>query len=191
MKLNNRRFFKRQEFEILRTSLKVDRKTALDAIEYEVPFEHIHNRRVIQTVTNNNLLVPAFFFLVGGLLFQMGPNFELSLLLLVLATIFLALALLTRQKTITIPTYSGDKIELFYNSRTKREVLDFSSKIIAAANLFLLNKYGKIDKALPIEGQLSSLNFLRDRDIITEEEYESLKNQLLGRENKGTLGFGK
>ncbi|RDJ93906.1 SHOCT domain-containing protein, partial [Lacticaseibacillus rhamnosus] len=66
-----------------------------------------------------------------------------------------------------------------------------SNKIIDASNQFLLTKYGKIDKALPMEGQLNKLEFLRDRDILTDEEFENLKNQLLGRENKGSIGFSR
>jgi hypothetical protein len=171
--------------------VKIEKRSLLDSIEYEVPFEHIHNKRKIQTNTNDNLLVISFFLLFIGLLFQFGPNTELSVTLLIAAAFFLALALITKKKTVTIPTYDGDKIELFFNKKNKHEVLEFSSRIIEASNSFLLNKYGKIDKALPLEGQLSNLNFLRDRDIITDEEFENLKNQLLGRENKGSLGFSR
>lgn len=187
----NKRFFKKQTFEILRTGLRIERRTSLDSIEYEVSFEHIHNKKKIQTVTNDNLLVISFCLLVIGLLFQLGSNKEFSILLLIGAAFFLSLALFTRQKTITIPTYNGEKIELFFNNQNKQEVLDFSNQIIKASNSFLLNKYGKIDKTLPLEGQLVHLDFLRDRDVITDEEYENLKNQLLGRENKGAMGFGR
>ncbi len=186
----NRRFLKNQEFNILHSSLKVEKRTPLDSIEYEIPFEHIHNKKKIQTITNNSLLVISFTLLVIGLLFQLGSNTEVSIILLIIAAFFLTLALITRQKVITIPTYDGDKIELFFNKRNKQELLNFSNKIIEASNSFLLNKYGKIDKVLPLEAQLNNLNFLRDRDIITDKEYENLKNQLLGRENKGSLGFG-
>jgi len=126
-----------------------------------------------------------------GLLFQFGSNTGLSITLLTAAAFILALALITKKKTVTIPTYDGDKIEIFFDKRNKHEVMEFSTRIIEASNSFLLNKYGKIDKALPLEGQLSNLNFLRDRDIITDEEFENLKNQLLGRENKGSLGFSR
>ena len=191
MTLHNRRLLKRQEFDILRNSLKIKKRSPLESIEYEVPFEHIHNKKKIQTITNNNSLVISFFLLVIGLLFLLGPNIEVATTLLSAAAFFLVVAILTRQKIVTIPTYDGDKIELFFNNRNKQEVLDFANKIIEASNSFLLNKYGKIDKALPLEGQLNNLNFLRDRDIIADEEYESLKNHLLGRENKGSLGFGR
>jgi len=175
----------------LRNSLKVETSSLLDSSEYEIPFEHIHNKKRIQTTTNDNLLVISFFLLVIGLLFQLGPNIEVSITALIAAAVFLAWALITRQKTFTIPTYDGNKIELFFNNNNKQKILDFSNKIIEASNSFLLNKYGKIDKALPFDGQLNNLNFLRDRDIITDAEYDNLKNQLLGRENKGSLGFNR
>jgi hypothetical protein len=191
MKLSTRRFLKKHEFDILRNSLKIETKSLLDSVEYEIPFEHIHNKKKIQTTTNDNLLVISFSLLVIGLLFQLGSNTQVSITLLIGAAIFLAWALITRQKTITIPTYDGNKIELFFNNRNKNKVLEFSNKIIEASNSFLRNKYGKIDKALPLEGQLNNIIFLRDRDIITEEEYDKLKNQLLGRDNKGSLGFSR
>jgi hypothetical protein len=192
MKLQTRRFFKRQEIEILRTSLKIERKSLLDYVEYEIPFENIHNKKRVQTKTNDNLLVISFALLVIGLLFFIfGSETALSTFLFICGTFFLALAFISRKKTITIPTYDGNSIEIPFNNRNKPDVLEFSNKIIEASNGFLLNKYCKIDKALPLEGQLSKMEFLRDREILTDEEYDTLKNQLLGRENKGYLGFSR
>ena len=56
---------------------------------------------------------------------------------------------------------------------------------------YLLKKYSKVDRALPIEPQLENIQYLLNRDIITEEKFESLKNQLLGTENKKSIGFGQ
>ncbi len=191
MRLHTRRFFKIQEVDILRASLKIEKRSLLDSIEYEIPFENIHNKKKIQTNTNDNLLVISFSLLVIGVLFLFGSTTEISTFALISGTFFLALALITRKKTVTILTYDGSNIELPFNRKNKPEVLEFSNKIIEASNLFLLNKYGKIDRALPLEGQLEKLEFLRDRDILTDGEYENLKNQLLGRENKGSLGFSR
>lgn len=191
MKLQTKRFLTRQEYDILRTSLKIEKRSLLDSSEYEIPFEHIHNKKKIQTNTNDNFLVISFSLLVIGLLFLLGSNTEISGIALIGGTLFLALALITRKKTVTTSTYDGERIELFFNRGNKQQVLDYSNKIIEASNLFLLNKYGKIDRALPVEGQLNSLNFLRDRDIISDDEFETLKNQLLGRENKGSLEFNR
>ena len=191
MKLYTRRFLKKQQVDILRTSLKIEKKSLLDSMEYEIPFENIHNKKMTQTTTNDNLLVIAFSLLVIGLLFLFGSNTKISVISLTGGTCFLALALITRKKTVTILTYDGTNIELPFNNKTKPDVLEFSDKIIEASNHFLLNKYGKTDKALPLEAQISKLEFLRDRDILTDEEYDNLKNQLLGRENKSSIGFSR
>jgi len=192
MKLQTRRFFKRQEIEILRTSLKIERKSLLDSVEYELPFENIHNKKKVQTKTNDNLVVISFALLVIGLLFFIfSSEAALSTFLFICGTFFLALAFISRKKTITIPTYDGNHIEIPFNNRNKPELIEFSNKIIEASNGFLLNKYSKIDKALPLEGQLSKIEYLRDREILTDEEYDNLKNQLLGRDNKGHLGFSR
>ena len=43
---------------------------------------------------------------------------------------------------------------------------------------------------LPIDNQLQNLIFLRDRDLLSEEKFEHLKNQLPGRDNKSNIGYG-
>ena len=67
--------------------------------------------------------------------------------------------------------------------------MTYSNEIINASNNFLLKKYSKIDRSLPIEPQLHNLQFLLNREIFSDEVFESLKNQLLGTENKTSIGF--
>jgi hypothetical protein len=192
MKLQTRRFFKKQEIEILRTSLKIEKKSLLDYEEFEIPFENIHNKKKVQSKTNDNLVVISFALLVIALLFFVfSSETDLSTFLFICGTFFLVIAFISRKKTITIPAYDGNMIEIPFNNRNRPDALEFGNKIIEASNTFLLNKYCKIDKALPLEGQISKLEFLRDREILTDEEYDNLKNQLLGRENRGHLGFSR
>jgi hypothetical protein len=190
--LQTSRFFKKQEIEILRTSLKIERKSLLDYEEFEIPFENIHNKKKVQSKTNDNLVVISFALLIFALLFFVfSSETDLSTFLFICGISFLSIAFISRKKTITIPTYDGNKIEIPFTNKNKPNVLEFANKIIEASNSFLLNKYCKIDKALPLEGQISKLEFLRDREILTDEEYDNLKNQLLGRENRGHLGFSR
>jgi len=64
MKLQTRRFFKRQEIEILRTSLRIEKKSLLDYEEFEISFENIHNKKKVQSKTNDNLVVISFTLFV-------------------------------------------------------------------------------------------------------------------------------
>lgn len=186
----NRRYFTKQVFEIQKSCLKVDVKNIFDAIEYEISYEQINNKKKIQTIVNHGLLITGFFFFVFGLLFQIGPNDELTAIAFFIAFIFAVFAFLSRKKVVTIDAYDGNKIELFFNNGNKQEVVEFANQIIEASNNYLLNKYAKIDPALPIDPQLNNIQFLRNKEIITEEDYETLKNQLLGRQNKSSIGFG-
>ena len=65
----------------------------------------------------------------------------------------------------------------------------FADNIISFTNTFLLNKFSKIDKDLPIANQLENLDFLRNKELLSETEFEQLKDQLLGRDNKKSIGF--
>ena len=75
--MTNKRYFTTQTFELLADGLKISRRGILDSSEYEISFEHIHNKKRVQTETNNNLLFLGFFCLVLGFLFSLGSNMRL------------------------------------------------------------------------------------------------------------------
>jgi hypothetical protein len=186
----NRRYLTRQQFEIKRSSLKIARKNIFDAIEYEIPFDHLNNKIKTQTIINNNLLATGFFFIVLGLLFQLGSNDVLTIIFVSFGILFLILPFINRKKVITITSLDGNNIELYFNKSNKVRVTEYANEIIEAANNYLLKKYSKIDRSLPIEPQIENIQFLLNREIISDESFETLKNQLLGTENKKSIGFG-
>lgn len=189
MVFKNQYIFNRQAIEILASGLKICKKTFFDSTEYEISFEKLDNKIRIQTAVRNGLVIIAFFFTVMGLLFLTGTDSNLTEAFFILAVAFFSISFLTKKKTITIASYDGDDIILYFTKNNKENVIDFANLIIKSGNTYLLNKYGKIDKALPIENQLANLEFLRNKEIITEDHFENLKNQLLGRENKNSIGF--
>jgi hypothetical protein len=191
MSFYNRRYLTRQIFIISDSSLKVHKKGLLDEIEYDIPFDSIHHRKTIQTEINNNMLATGFFFVTFSFLFLLGTAQQLTIIFLFLGVILAVSAFINRKKTVTIPTYEGKSIILFFNSKNKQDVVDFSQRIIDASNSYLLKKYSRIDRDLPIEPQIEHLRFLLDRQIIDESHFESLKNQLFKRDGKSSIGFGQ
>ena len=187
----NRRFLTRQNFEIQKSSLKIERKNMFEAIEYEIAFDHLQSKLKIQTIFNNNLIIVGAFFLVFSILFLFGINEELSVFFIFIAIFFIGLPFINRKKVISIASMDGNHIELYFTNRNKQSVHDYATEIIKSANIYLLKKYSKIDRSLPIEPQIENIQYLLNREIITEENFESLKNQLLGTENKSSIGFGQ
>lgn len=189
MTFTNKRYLTSQTFEIKNSTLSIERKSLFESLQHQISFEQIDSKRRIQTITNVNLIFVGLFFFLFGLLFQTGPNDELTFIFIGISLVFFLCAVIGRKKVITIITFGGESIELYFTDGNKNEVNEFAIEIITAANAFLLSKYSKVDKDLAIEPQLDQIQFLRNREIITEQQYGTLKNQLLGRENKSSIGF--
>jgi hypothetical protein len=189
MEFSNNRYFTKQIFNLSMTQLKIHRKTIFNSIEYELSLEHVSNKKVIETKFNDGIFITGLFFFLIGLLFQLGPNDQLTITFITIGAIFSSAAFIGRKKVITIPSADGLNITLFFINSNKEEVLKLADTIINASNEFLLNKYAKIDKALPIAPQIEGIQFLRNREILSEEQFELLKNQLLGRDYEPKIGF--
>jgi ribosomal protein L10 len=190
MTLYNRRYFTRQTIEIKKAALAINRKTLFDEAEYETSFEHLDNKKKVQVLVNNDLVVTGIIFLLISVFLWAGSVVGYAVIFTFTSIIMLTASFVNRKKIITIANYAGEPIVLFFTSENKTEVLEFVDEIFKAADSFLLNKFGKIDKDLPIEPQLDSLLFLKNRDILSEEQFQTLKNQLLGKEIKTQIGFG-
>ncbi len=182
-----KRFFNKQSIELLDSGLKVKKKTLFEFHEFEIPFENLENKKSVSTNVNHGLLVIALFFFIVGLLYLSGGHWGIFTLLLLIAISIIIIAFMTKRRIIKISGYQIN-LELFFSKSNETEVRNFADEIIKTSNKYLLNKFGKVDKDLPIENQLSNIEFLRNREIIDEERFQELKNQLIGKENK-KVGF--
>jgi hypothetical protein len=107
----------------------------------------------------------------------------------VVAVAFAFFAYLGKKDQILIPTLNNGLIEIFNERPTKDATDKFISTLNEKINSYLIKKYASIDKDLPIEPQLSQLMWLREREILKEEEFENLKLQLLGKKESSPIGF--
>ena len=174
-----------------KSSLKIKRKNLFDAVEYEIPFDAIYNKIKVQTIINNNLIVTGIFFLFIGFLFLFGSAQEFLVIFMTVGSFLIVLAFVERKNVITIYSHDENGVELYFTQKNKQDVIDYSNEIINASNNFLFKKYSRVDRSLPIEPQIENLQFLLNRDIISDKNFETLKNQLLGTENKSSIGFSQ
>src|SRR5437773_1122864 len=101
MIFNNRRFFKRQTIQILKSGLKINKKTILDSTEYEISFERMDNKLKIRTSVNNGFLIIAFFLIATGFIVLSSGNQTVAAIIFIFALACVFTALLTILKTVT------------------------------------------------------------------------------------------
>jgi hypothetical protein len=189
MKYRNKRRFSTLEIEFLANGIKLTKKSVFEFLEYEVPFEQISNNKKVQSTISDGMLISAIILTIFGLLILFLSGSEGALLLIGIGIFLGTLTFLRRIRVITVHTFTGDDIMLYFNRANKDAVSDLADKIIAESISFLLRKYSRIDRALAIDPQIENLQFLRNRGILNEDEYEALKDQLLGRKGSTSIGY--
>lgn len=188
-KIETRRFIKRSAVELLNSKIVVNTSTPFESNQFEVSYEHIEDKKLISTKVNFGLLILTLFLSVTGILYLFGNSSYISLYFFIFAFVILLVAFLTKLKVISIKTYDGNVIDLYFTNHNKIKILEFAEQIIQSSNNYLLQKYSKIDKDLPIDEQIRNLSFLRNKELISEDKFEELKKQLLGKDNKYSIGY--
>ncbi|NJO25492.1 MAG: hypothetical protein HC867_06610 [Bacteroidia bacterium] len=131
----------------------------------------------------------AFTFSIFGLI-SGYKSFELGGLLFtgIISVILTSISLFEFTEKIFIPTENSGSIEIISNKQDSLTTQDFIDELKNIQKKYLLKKYASVDKALPAEQQIHYLNWLRDNNHLTIEEYESKMNELL-KKNNGSMGF--
>ena len=196
--LHQRKLFTSKDFTIKQSGLHVRSKTISTLFEVEIPFEEINLKKVIIRKKSEIflLVLSAFFaiiFIVNLIMKVFGDpevNWQTILILFIITSLCGIITLFVRVHSYYIPTTNNGLLEIYFGKPTLADTNKFLDDLKQSINLFLKNKYGKIDKNLPIDTQLSNLMWLRDRDILTEEEFENLRFKLTGRETmNNTIGY--
>ena len=188
-KIETRRFLKRSAVELLNSKIVVNTSTPFESNQFEVSYEQIEDKKSVSTKVNFGLLILTLFLSVTGILYLFGNSSYISLYFFIFAFVILLVAFLTKLKVISIKTYDGNVIDLYFTNHNKIKILEFAEQIIQSSNNYLLQKYSKIDKDLPIDEQIRNLSFLRNKELISEDKFEELKKQLLGKDNKYSIGY--
>lgn len=177
---------KRKEFELINnTALRIREKESGELKEWTVNLESIGYNLIYQESTRKRLYIMASF-LAAFLVFItislfLSDDFMGNLPVVIGAYVIFGLAiggsLFSPLKKEIHLVGGAVNLTFFKNSPSPEEVNTFISEIIRLSKQQLLNKYAKIDAELPEETMFTQLNWLKNRDILTEKEYEELKNE--------------
>lgn len=196
MKLSQRKLFLSREYTLEKGFLRIRSKDLTSSTELCVPYEEIDISKIIkQKKTDNIMLIITMIFGVFFLINIFNPNnyngdglLEIAIFLF-MATVVCGLITYVKSKNVTlIPTLNNGYLEFLKNKPSNEQFEDFILELSNKVIVFLKSKYTAIDLEMPLEPQLINLAWLKDREIITVEEFESLKTKLTGKRGD-SIGF--
>lgn len=177
---------KRKEFEILNnTTLRIREKQSGELKEWTINLENIGYNLIYQSATRKRLyimasILGAFLLFITIALF-LSDDFMGNLPVVIgsylIFGLVIALSLFSPLKKEIHLVGGGVNLTFFQDSPSQEEVNTFINEMIRLSKQILLNKYAKIDPELPEETMFTQLNWLKNRDLITEEEYRELKSE--------------
>jgi hypothetical protein len=165
-----------------------------------ISYEEIDTSKIIkQKQTDNILLIITIIF--GGffLINLFNPDnykgegwFGVALFLFMVSLISGLLTYIKSKNLVLIPTLNNGHLEVLTAKPNQEQFDEFMTELSDRITSFLRTKYGTIDLDMPTEPQLMNLSWLKDRDIITIDEFEKLKSDLI-HNGKGNnpVGFTK
>ena len=176
---------KRKEFEIINdSSLRIREKESGEMKEWTVSLESLGYNLVYKSATRKRLYIMASF-LAAFLVFItvalfMSDDFMGNLPVVIVSYLIfgmiIGLCFFAPLKK-EIHLMGGVALTFFQDSPSREEVNKFIQEIIRLSKKNLLYKYGRIDTDLPEETMMTQLNWLKNRDLLTEEEYQELKSE--------------
>ncbi len=177
---------KRKEFELINnTDLRIKEKQSGELKEWTVKLDMIGHNLVYQEATRKRFYIMSSS-LVAFLIFitialYMSDDFTGNLpvvigVYIIIASIIL-LSLLSPLKNEIHLVGGSVNLTFFKENPSPEAVKTFINEIIRLSKQQLLNKYAKIDPELPEETVFTQLNWLKNRDLLTEDEYQELKNE--------------
>jgi hypothetical protein len=193
---NYRSLFRSLEVKILPTGVEVIKRSFFNYDEFQIDFDQFTTKKTIRREVNHGILfLVATFSLVTFFNFINGignptKSFGSAIIFLIITLFFSMISYLSRKQVVSLLTfYNQQTLELPYSKKNEQEVREFADGIIEKTKEFLISKYANVDKDLPRESQLENLISLKDRSIITEREFERLKNMLLDKDPEKKIGF--
>lgn len=190
MAFTNNKFPIKQQFTLKDSGVLVNRSGLLDSIEYEIPFENIGTSKVVEVAASNSAFISSFFCFSFSIVMIIFDNAGAFLVFGSISLITLLFGVLTRVRKITIPAYGNESLTLYFKKNNKEQVIEFADELIQTVKNYLRKKYSGFDRLMPLEKQFENLYFLKERELITDAEYDQYKSYLLGTE-KPSIGFSR
>ncbi|NQX42979.1 hypothetical protein SAMN05421820_11425 [Pedobacter steynii] len=181
---SQQRLLDKRHFRFMEDGLLIHSSSAGKVHEYEIKYENIGTKIIYwKNGLNAYLLVAAFFTVVSIIFYfdttepKIEPSMQLFLLALIPSSILLYFITYKKARYIT-NSANLNPIELFSDKPNIEAVDHFIDEILSRRRIFLLQRFGQMNKNLSYEPQYYSLTWLLDNEVINKEEYDQKLQEL-------------
>jgi len=183
MILKQKQADQRREFELLEDVLKLKYATWGEVKEWTVNLENIGENIVYQSSTRKRIAIVSLFLVIFLIFITislfMSDDFKGNLPIVMGAYVIcggvMALGwFLPLKKEIHLVGGSVN-ITFYQDSPSRAETEGFVNEVIVRSKRLIVDKYGKVDPDLPEDTMIGQFNWLKNRNLISEETYENLK----------------
>ena len=188
MEYTCRKGLKTYSYQLDGDSVNISVKGLLDSEEYQLPLESIGDRKVVGVYATDSAFVSSVFCILFAIILLVFESDKGFLLFGFIGLVSLMYGLATRQGIVTVSVLYGENIRLYFTRNKKTEAVEFADTLISKARSFAKVKYSNFDRQMPLEKQFDNLEYLKDRNLVSSDEYNDIKNYLLGNE-KRSIGF--
>jgi hypothetical protein len=182
MELIQKKLFSKRIFVIKGNELDVSIESPKGNSRYSLPFEEVGTRKFYKSASKTfpYIFISIVTFMLIILLYSYlfikdsmnDGTFWVNITLW--SFINIGIFLSTKQKSIYL-VGTPRSVEFFEDLPNKEEVEKFLDILISKVKDYLKEKYGKIDLDIPEDMLMRNFLFLRNSELITEKEYEELK----------------
>lgn len=182
--IQQRNFIRKQKLTFDDLKLNVIWKSYGNREELEIPFENILPNKF--DIKKNHIflfIISSVFYLISGFVYYWrltGDNVEdfAEVFWFSIATIFLLIALLTREKYWQINISNNTFIKIYKTSPNEYDVNEFITNLFEQRNIYLLSNYGDLNLNADYENQLNKLVWLRKMKVLDDNSYQAKRAEL-------------
>jgi len=186
--LKQRKLFTLREFELVSKGVLLKYKDISGYYELTKPYIEItKDIKIIKTGGRGWLIASGIFVIIALILFidrLTGGSVEKNAEIIWISISLICFCIFTIKHTsiMQLMCTDGDAIVFFYNEKNREELGKFIQSIFKERDKYLKDKYTKIDMDFPKEENLYKIEWLKNQEIISEDEYNELKKTILNYE---------
>lgn len=187
MKLTQRQGSRHREFDLIENKLHVKTRSLGEKSEYTIDIENLGAEKYYKTYSRVGPRIVGSVFYVFMLMFVVSilleenmaaiENFGKLILGIILFGGLGSLAFFAPLRNEIHLVGGSAQVMFLLNSPSKEEMENFINEIITRSRRILTDKYSKVDPDLPEEIQINNFYWLRQHGLISQEDYEDLKQE--------------